>query len=412
MRLFIRNSASEEPHALDVRQGDSIAAVKAKYRRSAFFTGSRNFVQLQHAGRLLEDTATVKDYNLKDGAILYHPPSSKVQAAYSPVDYDAMALALEEENTKLRGGQDLADFDLSKEGGGEAWDATWRGGNDHTNFPPAFWEEPSPPPHKNGGDEGRSSSSIVLARAPGPVVAYGSGYSSTQEEEDIPPPRYFRNLYVAQIGRFQFRLLHRMEGRWNGDATVQSMFAPTKAQSRVCAVSLSFDDRKGHWVERQTLTTSDGVAKPQTLIYKPVGDGVCQVFTQNNLAWEDCDIKLEEKSEHVLMLTATSHSSGKPLIVETVTVIDDYRRVRTIQRFDPIGNFQCLYLMRENRVIDKVSGAMSRRKSVPEDMHSPLQSPNRSPQIVGSGGDQTESSRKTTRSKRRVSSGSSGGEED
>ena len=76
--------------------------MQAKYRRTSFFTGSRNFVQLQHAGRLLEDTATVKDYNLKDGAILYHAPTSKVQAAYSPVDYDAMALALEEENTKLR----------------------------------------------------------------------------------------------------------------------------------------------------------------------------------------------------------------------------------------------------------------------------------------------------------------------
>lgn len=76
--------------------------VQAKYRRQPFFTGTRNFIQLQHAGRLLEDTATVKDYKLQEGAVLSHPPSSKVQAAYAPVDYDAMALALEEENRKMR----------------------------------------------------------------------------------------------------------------------------------------------------------------------------------------------------------------------------------------------------------------------------------------------------------------------
>ena len=196
-----------------------------------------------------------------------------------------------------------------------------------------------------------------------------------------------------------------MEGRWNGDATVQSMFAPGSPQSRVCAVSLNFDERKGHWIERQTSTTSDGVSKPQTLIYKPVGDGICQVFTQNNFAWEDCDIKLEEKSEHVLMLTATSHSTGKPLIVETVTVVDDFRRVRTIQRFDPSGNFQCLYLMRESRVIDKVSGAMSRRKSGPSDMHSPIHSPARAPAPVDNSGEKSRSaSTKKTVSRRRGSS--------
>lgn len=32
MRIFIRNNASDEPHPIDVRQGDCIAAVKVSTR--------------------------------------------------------------------------------------------------------------------------------------------------------------------------------------------------------------------------------------------------------------------------------------------------------------------------------------------------------------------------------------------
>jgi hypothetical protein len=28
----------------------------------------------------------------------------------------------------------------------------------------------------------------------------------------------FRQVYLAQVGRFAFRALHRMEGKWVGDA--------------------------------------------------------------------------------------------------------------------------------------------------------------------------------------------------
>ncbi len=52
-----------------------------------------------------------------------------------------------------------------------------------------------------------------------------------------PPARIFRNIYVAQVGRFTFRLLHRLEGRWTGEAEVHvAGVAQAMPDVRVCTV--------------------------------------------------------------------------------------------------------------------------------------------------------------------------------
>ena len=53
----------------------------------------------------------------------------------------------------------------------------------------------------------------------------------------------------------------RMEGRWNGEATV---YTPGSApEVRVVAVELTFDDANGNWVERQSLTSTSGLTSTQ-----------------------------------------------------------------------------------------------------------------------------------------------------
>ena len=123
--------------------------------------------------------------------------------------------------------------------------------------------------------------------------------------------------------------------------------------------------------------------------YVPAGDGVVTVASDDPFLSENVDMTLNEHSDNVMILTALLHKTGKPLIVETVTVMDNLRRVRTVQvrcdncrasssglvlssfpvlgatfagsqRFDATGQFQCMYLIRENRVIDSVSGAMEK----------------------------------------------------
>ena len=91
-------------------------------------------------------------------------------------------------------------------------------------------------------------------------------------------------------------------------------------------------------------------------------------------------MSLAEHGENILILTAVSRETGLPVLVETITLLSDMRvrrahrckgrgggllprcesdalvdcqRVRSVQRFDGAGSLQCLYLIREARVIDR-----------------------------------------------------------
>jgi hypothetical protein len=149
-----------------------------------------------------------------------------------------------------------------------------------------------------------------------------------------------------------------MEGRWNGDATMLGARGQRNNSPSVVSVSLTWDDESNVWEETQSLTDVHSIARGQTLQLIPVADGVCKVLQKGSASWGDVDMELVEQGENVIVLTATSHVSGKPILVETVTVVDDVRRVRTVQRFDASGAFQCLYMFNESRVIDSVSGAL------------------------------------------------------
>jgi hypothetical protein len=193
---------------------------------------------------------------------------------------------------------------------------------------------------------------------------------------------------------------------------------------------VEFDDNAGVWRERQSLTTRDGLTSAQTLLLRPIADGMCRVQLEHEPAHsgvrgggvasgrghaagaaagngvagharggvgasagggrmragsgssagmagtgggyghghghgggrqrDDMELTLTEQSDAVLLLVGVSHATGRPLLVETITLQSDMARVRTVQRFDDDGDFQVLYLIREERVIDAVTGSIMR----------------------------------------------------
>jgi len=202
-------------------------------------------------------------------------------------------------------------------------------------------------------------SHFALVGRPAPTVITYRSHKKPVPAPPAPteaPGRVLRNLYISQVGRFQFRLIHRMEGRWNGETTV--ICPGQEPDVRVVSTELVFMAKEGRWRERQSLTDSSGLTSTQLFQYIPTGDGSLTVTSDDPYLSEAVDMRLTEHSEHVLILTAISHETAKPLIVETVTVVDNLRRVRTVQRFDESGQFKCLYLVKESRVIDAVSGAV------------------------------------------------------
>jgi hypothetical protein len=253
----------------------------------------------------------------------------------------------------------------------------------------------------------RAGQSLVT-RARGDVVEFQHPHADAARHRHLPrPTRVFRSVYIAEVGRFRFRLLHRLEGRWTGEAELHmahplggpaalpSPMHAAAADIRICTVNLAFDDATGVWKETQSLTSRDGLSSTQALVFRPVADGVCAVelfdpaeeqpgahgaagaagtgrqrtrsgsmgappssgSPAGGPSPSDYRMSLTELSEDILVLTAYS-SQGAPILVETVTLIDDRRRCRTVQRFDDHGNFQCVYSITEERVIDAVTGGL------------------------------------------------------
>lgn len=127
---------------------------------------------------------------------------------------------------------------------------------------------------------------------------------------------------------------------------------------RVCANSLSFDPLSRSWHEEQSFTSVGGLTTSQRSRLVPVADGVCAVEVEEPGAWAGADLRVEELHSNLLVLTAVDRRTERPLLVETTTVIDELRRVRTVQRFDHSGALLGVYVIKETRVIDAVTGAV------------------------------------------------------
>ena len=63
---------------------------------------------------------------------------------------------------------------------------------------------------------------------------------------------------------------------------------------------------------------------------KPVADGILKAET-DDVSLRNCDITLREQGMHILLVTAISKTTNNVVLVETITLIDTARRVRTVQ---------------------------------------------------------------------------------
>jgi len=359
--------------------------------------------------------------------MVYHvEDTTGVAAGYGgTVDYAEHAAALEAARAAASGGSaDPVDYDPAAARGGADWDPTWRGG-DSWRTQPAMPLPTASSRRAAGSSSGRPAVSSAAAAGvtadiwsrPPAARAAGSRSDSLDlvvpdhrtsivasakprpRASAVPPPasvpgRSLHQVYECSVGRFSFRLLHTLEGRWNGEAQVMGVGGGGADTSpRVCLTSLWFDGDRGAWVERQRFTTSDGVSTTQALTLHPVGDGRCRVRVEReeegdemhapparrrgghaagggadtgssmDSDWRsgDVELTLQEVGGNMLLLTGVHRRTGRPVLVETTTVVDSLRRARTVQRFDADGALQSVFAFRESRVIDAVTGALDAR---------------------------------------------------
>lgn len=171
------------------------------------------------------------------------------------------------------------------------------------------------------------------------------------------PNRVFKNMFVSVVGGFIFQVMHRMEGKWSGLSAVPVGVSlvdgdemEEEEDAPVTTCDLRFDSH-GYWVERRNNVDPTGLVSTRTIRYTPIGNGKLRVEMSDGM-YAECKVEMVEMSPYLLITTAVNAHTGKPVLVESVTILDNTRRVRTIQDFSSVGNMTDVYVINEKRVLD------------------------------------------------------------
>ena len=188
---------------------------------------------------------------------------------------------------------------------------------------------------------------------PKPSAPFNPLYGSSEF-----PNRVFKSMFVSMVGGFIFEVMHRLEGKWSGESVVPSevtAFAASDSQelaspSPITSCELRFNPR-GYWVEARNSVDRTGLVTVRTIWYKPIGNGKLRVEMSDGM-YAECKVETVEVSPYLLMTTAVDMRTGKPLLVETVTITDNMSHVRTIQDFSAMGTIMDVFVINERRVVD------------------------------------------------------------
>ncbi|CAK4073456.1 unnamed protein product [Aphanomyces euteiches] len=310
--LQVKNEAHSVQLQFDAH--DSIAAVKAAYQKSGKVLGRADYIVLLHKGKELQDEKSIAEHGISDGAVLVH-----IETLHEPfhgVNYELLADAI-----KQRRMHEQANVRMMQQ------DNIWAAGEDGTV-------------HQLGFDKSIISRMSAKPTAPPPAKASG---------------RTFFNQMSVLVNGCSYHVLPSMEGRWNGELTS----IPSQEEgTQVCSSELVYRE-EGVWHLRQMRTSISGLTTTQYSWIKPAADGILKLETDDP-SLRGADITMQEVGLNILIITGTSKRTGRPVFVETITSIDNARRMRTVQRFDESGGFRSVFVMNEKRVVDAVSGALER----------------------------------------------------
>ena len=303
-----------------VKRTDLIAAVKQKYIDSGLCEFP-DYIVLQYNGNELLDNTTVMENNLHEDCTVFHQYSNVTP--FSKVNYGELARMIHEEALKNKD-YHHAGFDPVY----GVWDQTWDKGDEWETYPTVMVP-----------DVNEMSKKVAIIPKP-------SRFNPMASNEY--PNRVFKSMFVSVVGGFLFEVMHRLEGRWSGMNIVPS--EELGGSSPVTSCELRFDPH-GCWIETRNSVDQTGLVSTRTIRYIPIGNGKLRVEMSDGM-YAECRIETMEISPYLVMTTAVDSHSGKPLLVESVTIVDNMSHVRTIQDFSPVGNITDVFVINERRVVD------------------------------------------------------------
>ncbi|KAL0584754.1 hypothetical protein ABG067_005492 [Albugo candida] len=317
IHIHIKNE--EQSFTVETLPEESIAAVKAAYLDSGKCRGHPNLILLLHKGKEVPDEKTLAELGIADGDTLVHIEAK--HEPFAPVNYKLLAQSI-----KNRHRHEQDHIKMLQQ------DNVWAAGTDGIL-------------HRMGAEKGLISTR-THSYSQKPHFNSNKGGSG----------RTFFNQLSVRVNGCNYHVIPSMEGRWNGETTT----VPAQTDgNQVCSCDLLFRSEEGVWSQRQTRTSINGLTTTHHYWIKPVADSILKVESDDP-SLRNCDVTMQELGTSILVVTAVSKISGCPIMVETMTVLDSSRRLRSVQRFDESGAFRSVCVLKEHRVLDAVSGAMER----------------------------------------------------
>lgn len=117
-------------------------------------------------------------------------------------------------------------------------------------------------------------------------------------------------------------------------------------------------DPHGYWMEVRNTIDYTGLVTTRSMRYIPIGNGHLRVEMSDGM-YSDCKVEMVESSPYLLIITAVDNHTGKPKLVETLTILDNTNRIRTIQDFSAVGNITNVFVIREERVLDPSASSIA-----------------------------------------------------
>lgn len=103
------------------------------------------------------------------------------------------------------------------------------------------------------------------------------------------------------------------------------------------------------WVQTNEHQFADGKTVIQNFVGKVVGPGTVQVES-SDFPFVNYTMIAQEQSDHLIIFDITDKATGKLIATETINLVKENQRVRTVQRFTTDGDFKGLMLIIEHRV--------------------------------------------------------------
>eukprot|EP01029_Cantina_marsupialis_P030876 TRINITY_DN8571_c0_g1_i1.p1 TRINITY_DN8571_c0_g1~~TRINITY_DN8571_c0_g1_i1.p1 ORF type:complete len:328 (+),score=80.07 TRINITY_DN8571_c0_g1_i1:57-1040(+) len=325
MKIFIENDVCKTP--IDCEPSDCVAKIKCVYVDSGKCLGREDFIELMFKNKKMEDTQRISAYGVKEGDVLVHTIVGFT--SYAPQKYKKITEEFEKEH----------EHDIEQDVFNEkTWNPEWSRGEEWRNFPNVIVDDVW------GTEENPSKENQLIKRS------------------SIPPPKLIgesRELvcqYITRVNGCHVNVLHRMEGRWNGDFVIHSQDG--RNDKAVGSSTLIFDRERVAWSKTESITHADGICQRSFWIYKPVADGLFEVTT-NIASLKDKNITLREIGNNVLIMTANDRSNGRLVMAQTTVFNSTMKRNRTTQHFDEEGEICEISVCNEDRVLDTQTGAVA-----------------------------------------------------